>query len=137
MAEIHIVDIDGEQWDIKDLPLTAKVGLLEELHKDYGNIGVDGAIVFCEKNGNVVSFQGEKTFQMELNRIYQIAPIPNDLPRTNERAAGIIYDYESAEIVGIAYRPRNGRNIELLFTSGITTEVRRYVFQFISFQKLA
>lgn len=26
MAEVHIVDIDGEQWDIKDLPLTQKVG---------------------------------------------------------------------------------------------------------------
>lgn len=30
MAEVHIVDIDGEQWDIKDLPLTARVAALEE-----------------------------------------------------------------------------------------------------------
>lgn len=28
MAEVHIVDIDGEQWDMKDLPLTEKVNLL-------------------------------------------------------------------------------------------------------------
>ena len=30
MAEVHIVDIDGEQWNIKDLPLTARVATLEE-----------------------------------------------------------------------------------------------------------
>lgn len=30
MAEVHIVDIDGEQWDIKDLPLTTRVAALEE-----------------------------------------------------------------------------------------------------------
>lgn len=29
MAEVHIVDIDGEQWDIKDLPLTERVANLE------------------------------------------------------------------------------------------------------------
>lgn len=29
MAEVHIVDIDGEQWDMKDLPLTARVSALE------------------------------------------------------------------------------------------------------------
>lgn len=29
MAEVHIVDIDGEQWDIKDLPLTDRVANLE------------------------------------------------------------------------------------------------------------
>lgn len=30
MAEVHIVDIDGEQWDMKDLPLTQRVANLEE-----------------------------------------------------------------------------------------------------------
>lgn len=30
MAEVHIVDIDGEQWDIKDLPLTSRVAILED-----------------------------------------------------------------------------------------------------------
>lgn len=30
MAEVHIVDIDGEQWDIKDQPLTTRVAALEE-----------------------------------------------------------------------------------------------------------
>lgn len=30
MEEVHIVDIAGEQWDIKDLPLTQKVLLLEQ-----------------------------------------------------------------------------------------------------------
>lgn len=30
MAEVHIVDIDGEQWDIKDLPLTQRVAILEK-----------------------------------------------------------------------------------------------------------
>ena len=29
MAEVHIVDIQGEQWDIKDLPLTERVAVLE------------------------------------------------------------------------------------------------------------
>lgn len=33
MAEVHIVDIDGEQWDIKDLPLTTKVNLLGDTTK--------------------------------------------------------------------------------------------------------
>lgn len=31
MAEVHIVDIAGEQWDIKDLPLTQRVAILETL----------------------------------------------------------------------------------------------------------
>lgn len=31
MAEVHIIDIDGEQWDIKDLPLTERITVLEEL----------------------------------------------------------------------------------------------------------
>lgn len=30
MPEVHIVDIDGEQWDMKDLPLTQRVAALEE-----------------------------------------------------------------------------------------------------------
>lgn len=30
MAEVHIVDIDGEQWNIKDQPLTQRVATLEE-----------------------------------------------------------------------------------------------------------
>lgn len=30
MAEVHIVDIDGERWDIKDLPLTQHVATLED-----------------------------------------------------------------------------------------------------------
>lgn len=30
MAEVHIVDIDGEQWDMKDQPLTTRVTTLEE-----------------------------------------------------------------------------------------------------------
>lgn len=29
MPEVHIVDIDGEQWDMKDMPLTARVEVLE------------------------------------------------------------------------------------------------------------
>ena len=31
MAEVYIVDIDGEQWDIKDMPLTRRVAILEQL----------------------------------------------------------------------------------------------------------
>lgn len=31
MAEVHIVDIDGEQWDIKDIQLTGRVATLEQL----------------------------------------------------------------------------------------------------------
>lgn len=31
MAEVSIVDIDGEQWDIKDMPLTRRVAILEQL----------------------------------------------------------------------------------------------------------
>lgn len=31
MAEVHIVDIDGEQWDIKDMPLNKRVEILEQL----------------------------------------------------------------------------------------------------------
>lgn len=31
MAEVHIIDIDGEQWDIKDMPLTRRVAILEQL----------------------------------------------------------------------------------------------------------
>lgn len=30
MAEVHIVDIDGERWDIKDLSLTERVAVLED-----------------------------------------------------------------------------------------------------------
>lgn len=30
MAEVHIIDIDSERWDIKDLSLTERVATLEE-----------------------------------------------------------------------------------------------------------
>lgn len=41
MAEVHIVDIDGEQWDIKDLKLTQRMQRIEIDWKDVfpsGNI---------------------------------------------------------------------------------------------------
>lgn len=31
MAEVHIIDIDGERWDIKDSPLTERVTTLEDI----------------------------------------------------------------------------------------------------------
>lgn len=30
MAEVHIIDINGEQWDVKDLSLTERVANIEE-----------------------------------------------------------------------------------------------------------
>lgn len=48
MAEVHIVDIDGEQWDIKDLPLTGRVTKLEEI----------GTVINDEQTLNI-SQQGE------------------------------------------------------------------------------
>ena len=41
MAEVHIVDIAGEQWDIKDLPLTARVAILETRLDGYKTIRHD------------------------------------------------------------------------------------------------
>lgn len=41
MAEVHIVDIDGEQWDIKDLPLTERVAALETKLNGYKTIRHD------------------------------------------------------------------------------------------------
>ena len=35
MAEVHIVDIDGEQWDIKDLPLTQR---FNNIISNYNNV---------------------------------------------------------------------------------------------------
>lgn len=50
MAEVHIVDIDGEQWDIKDLPLTQKMQRIEINWKDVfpsGNISnAKGATIY-------------------------------------------------------------------------------------------
>lgn len=49
MAEVHIVDIDGEQWDIKDLPLTARVAALEEKQSKIIDITLGGTTTFSAK----------------------------------------------------------------------------------------
>lgn len=56
MAEVHIVDIDGEQWDIKDQPLTARVAKLEEL----GNITDWQELITCNV-GNTEVYGNEHT----------------------------------------------------------------------------
>ena len=65
MAEVHIVDIDGEQWDMKDLPLTERVAALEtEIPKlktvekwEYTIPNYGGRIV-ARRQGNVDSVIG-------------------------------------------------------------------------------
>ena len=54
MAEVHIVDIDGEQWDIKDLPLTQRVAILEEKAtlKEFEKTQAPWDITGYKKNGN-------------------------------------------------------------------------------------
>lgn len=61
MAEVHIVDIDGEQWDIKDLPLTTKVALLEQLltteTKETETIELNtGVTAYLHRIENIVQF---------------------------------------------------------------------------------
>lgn len=137
MADVKIVDIDSAQWNMKDQEARNRIAALETLHKNYGNIGIDDAIVYCEKNGNTVFIQGEKYFQMELHKSYKIALIPNDLPSSNNRAASPIIDYEIGVVVGEAYRPENSNEIFIYFTNGDTNRIGRYVFQLISFQENA
>ena len=135
MANAAKIDIQGVQWELKDQNARDRIATLENLNKNYGNIGIDNAIVSCERIGNIVFFQGEKLFQMELNKEYKVAIIPNDLPATNERASSMIIDYESGLNVGIAYRPSNSNYISLYFTNRDTTKKRRYMFKLFSFQK--
>lgn len=54
MPEVHIVDIDGEQWDIKDLPLTQRVAILEEKAtlKEFRKTQAPWNITGYKKNGN-------------------------------------------------------------------------------------
>lgn len=56
MAEVHIVDIDGEQWDIKDLPLTQRVTTLEEDNVEIKNNISD--LQNDKKNIRAESFNG-------------------------------------------------------------------------------
>lgn len=71
MAEVHIVDIDGEQWDMKDLPLTNKVAALEN-------------VTIPELKNNTVKMVGIKTKPQNegLNDYYTVLfPIQNILSR--------------------------------------------------------
>lgn len=56
MAEVHIIDIDGEQWDIKDLPLTQRVITLEEDNVEIKNNISD--LQNDKKNIKAESFNG-------------------------------------------------------------------------------
>lgn len=53
MAEVHIVDIDGEQWNIKDLPLTQRVAILETATQE--ELDLTNASVTCVKRNGVVT----------------------------------------------------------------------------------
>ena len=55
MAEVHIVDIDGEQWDIKDRPLTQRVANLETNIDTKSNeikVALIGEIIKSVSQGN-------------------------------------------------------------------------------------
>lgn len=69
MAEVHIVDIDGEQWDMKDLPLTEKVNLLGD------NVKIR-AIGESYKNPKNNIFRG-KCLNGSANIQYPILPFSN------------------------------------------------------------
>lgn len=61
MAEVYIVDIDGEQWDIKDMPLTRRVAILEQLltveTKENKEITLESGFSASEKRiANIVQF---------------------------------------------------------------------------------
>ena len=69
MAEVHIVDIDGEQWNIKDLQLSEKVNLL-------GNELKIKAIGESYKNSKNNIFRG-KCLNGDVNIQYPILPFNN------------------------------------------------------------
>lgn len=69
MAEVHIIDIDGEQWDIKDLPLSKKVDFL-------GNELKIKAIGESYKNPKNNIFRG-KCLNGDVNIQYPILPFNN------------------------------------------------------------
>lgn len=69
MAEVHIVDIDGEQWNIKDLPLSDKVNLLGDELKIK-------AIGESYKNPKNNIFRG-KCLNGDVNIQYPILPFNN------------------------------------------------------------
>lgn len=69
MAEVHIVDIDGERWDIKDLPLSEKVNLLGDELKIK-------AIGESYKNPKNNIFRG-KCLNGDVNIQYPILPFDN------------------------------------------------------------
>lgn len=69
MAEVHIVDIDGEQWNIKDLPLSEKVDLLG------GELKIK-AIGESYKNPKNNIFRG-KCLNGDVNIQYPILPFNN------------------------------------------------------------
>lgn len=135
MADAKIVDIKGVQWELKDEVARNKIAEFENLYKDYGNIGVDNASVFCTRNKNMLLFQGQTSLQMSLGVVYKIANIPTDLVKKNTKASGPIFDYSKGNVVGMVYRPEDGDGIYLYFTNGITTEERIYTFQLISYQQ--
>lgn len=55
MAEVHIVDIDGEQWDIKDLPLTTRVATLENKISEMNTIRHDISQLPPQQTNNIWS----------------------------------------------------------------------------------
>lgn len=66
MAEVHIVDIDGEQWDIKDSPLTSRVAALET----KTTVEIVRKIDEEAFKMNLVKINGEKFLQLHITGYY-------------------------------------------------------------------
>lgn len=96
MAEVHIVDIDGEQWDMKDQPLTERVaalgGQVQENTEVIRNINKDVKTPFKAVRGitkvKFIAYEscfisgyisGVGTYMAVLANLYDEALIVHDL----------------------------------------------------------
>ncbi len=79
MAEVHIVDIDGEQWDMKDAPLTMQVQALREKLCSIGSLTLGGTISIQVQT----SYMGEDDTYMYFRMFCQPTQITWNNPGTS------------------------------------------------------
>lgn len=134
MADAKIVDIKGVQWELKDEVARNKIAELENMYKDYGDIGINNAQVLCVKNGNMLLLQGQITLSMELHKSYKVADIPKGLIKRRKKVTGTIFDWETGDLVGMVYLLDYNDSINLFFSSGDVGVSKIYTFQLACLQ---
>ena len=116
MAEVHIVDIDGEQWDIKDLSLTQRVALLEQAQEltSLENVNIE------LKTGYTASYHVIQSLvrsgKIVIGNIYLANIAGNNVGTKNRAIIGNVNIAPKKNITGLWYDYLNDKTVRYRIT---------------------